>query len=335
MSAPARLSLRAPPHLPFVQGWPGIPPSENPPRKPAGVHGTVEVRTAGATGIKARWVRVELRKHETLPSSAANANPWEHVGEIVTLWQTPQGQEWGTLETADFKFFLPLPENIPPTVDLLKNGGVRYELVAALCYRQKGGLFKSESAPITKISEPLMITKHELHSAWPLYNVTDTRQVSAPSGNLSISRPARAVGPTDRILLTATLRSTHTKNFKLKGFDVSLTEILTLRPQPAASTKGKKAKPAPPPITKTRIVASIRVPVDEKIAPGGEKSARIEMVVPPDKVLLTVKNAKTMDVEYELDIKAVCDGVSEALKIGGWKYVVGPFPRAHAQQAVK
>lgn len=50
MSHPARLSLRAPPHLPFIQGFPGIPGGKD--RKQAALCGTVEVRV-GAQPIKA------------------------------------------------------------------------------------------------------------------------------------------------------------------------------------------------------------------------------------------------------------------------------------------
>ncbi|KAK4689338.1 hypothetical protein P7C73_g757, partial [Tremellales sp. Uapishka_1] len=336
MSSPARLSLRAPPHLPFIQGWPGIPASPN--RKPPGVHGTVELRI-GAVPIKARWVRIEIRKHETVPGIAGSGS-WEHVGEIVDLWKVKPGQEWDMLDTADFKFFLPLPDALPPSVEVGKSGGgIHYELVAALCYRQKGGLLKKESAPIMKVSEPLKIIKHELHSAWPLYNLPETRATSSNNGevSLSVSRPSTAFGPTDRILLTATLKSTRRKPFKLKGFDTNLVEIVTVYPQlPVQSAaKSKKQKAAAPPIVKSKIIATSRSAVDESVGMGGEKSARIEMVVPPERLLTTVKNARLMMLEYELEVKAVCDGVPEGGRVAGMKCIVGPFSRAHAQQAVR
>jgi hypothetical protein len=39
-------------------------------------------------------------------------------------------------------------------------------------------------------------------------------------------------------------------------------------------------------------------------------------------------------VGYELEVKAVCDGVPE-LRMSGIRYTVGPFTRAGAQQAVR
>ena len=344
MSHPAKLSLRAPAHLPFIQGWPGIPASSN--RQQQAVRGIVELRI-GPQPIKARWVRVEIRKHETLPpgfpstsssSSTSDSKTWEHVGDICTLWQSPAGKEWDDLQQADFKFYLPLPVNIPPSIDFAKGTGVRYELVAALCYRKKGGIFKRESAPILKISEPLRITKHELHSAWPLYNNPDTRTSSSSDRqiNLTISRPSSAFGPTDRILFTATIKSARPKSFRLKGFDCNLNEIITAIPQnpPTGSTKSRKSKPPAPPFSKTRTIGTMRYPMDEIVNLGEEKSARIDITVPVERLSVTVESARTMEVRFELEVKAVCEGMQE-IRATGIKYIVGPFARSHAQQAVK
>lgn len=256
---------------------------------------------------------------------------WEHVGEIVALWQPPAGKDWGDLESSDYKFSLPLPENIPPSVEVMK-GGIRYELVAALCYKSKGGMFKKETTGIAKISEHLRITKHELHSAWPIYNKPESRTFSDPksSYSLTVQRPTTAFGPADKILLTATLRSKRTQAFKVKGFDVHLHEVLTALPRPS---KDKRKKPTEE-IVKSRIIASTRCAIGEMIAMGGEKSARIEMAVPKDKLLLTVKGAKELEIGYELEVKAVCDTVPP-ISLLGIKYTVGAFSRPLAQQAVK
>ncbi|WWD19518.1 hypothetical protein CI109_103979 [Kwoniella shandongensis] len=345
MSHPARLSLRAPPHLPFIQGFPGIPPSSS--RKSAGVHGTLELRV-GNVPVKAKWVRVELRKHECLPpgfpspssgsSSSGPETTWEHVGSIQTLWNPAEGKEWDTVETADFKFFLPLPETIPPSIELPKNTGVRYELVAALCYKQKGGLFKKESSAIIKVSEQLRITKHELHSAWPIYNVPDSRTIQAANGsiNLTVLRPNRAFAAGDRIQFTAAIKSARPQPFKLKGFECTLYEVITSIPIPPelTSPKASKSKKNPPaPVSKARPVASVRAPVDENVGLGGEKSARIEMLV--ERALVSVKGARTLEVAYELEVKVVTEGLKEKVEMGGVRYIVGPFMRSHAQQAVR
>jgi hypothetical protein len=295
------------------------------------------VRT-GAQAIKAKWVRAEIRKYESAPPNfPSSAETWEHVGEISTLWAAAPGKDWDDLQQADFKFYIPLPDNLPPSVELQKNTGVRYELVAALCYRQKGGVFKKESAPIMKISEPMRITTHDVHSAWPVFNIPDSRQVTSSNGELTLSvqRPTSAFGPGDRILYTATLKSARPKPFKLKGFECNLVETITVTPVPETAGKNKKGKGPPQPITRNRIVASARHVIDESIGRGGEKSARMDLAVPADKLLVTLSHARTLGIRYDLEVKAVCDNGIQHLGIGKIAYTVGPYARSHAQQAVR
>ncbi|WWC94724.1 hypothetical protein V866_001572 [Kwoniella sp. B9012] len=339
MSHPARLLLRAPPHLPFIQGYPGIPASPN--RKAAGVHGSLELRV-GSIPVKAKWVRVEIRKYESLPpgfpnTGGSSSEPvWEHIGEINTLWKpSDESKDTEQIETADFKFFLPLPENIPPSVELPRSTGIRYELVAALCYKQKSGLFKKESYPILKISEPLIIIKHDLHSSWPLYNIPDSKTIKASNDQLilNVSRPNTAFSSGDRIQFSASLKSTKSQPFKLKGFECTIYELITSIPIPPdpQGTKGKKRKSLQNPITKSRPVSTVKAAVDERIGLGGEKSAKIEMLV--DRVLVTVKNARTLRVEYALEVKAVMEGIRDKIEINGIMYTVGVFDRNTAVQA--
>ena len=54
----------------------------------------VELRPTG-NSIKARWVRIELRKVETLPGGGASNTFIDLIGEPVTLWQAHS--EWDDL----------------------------------------------------------------------------------------------------------------------------------------------------------------------------------------------------------------------------------------------
>lgn len=338
MSHPARLSLRAPPHLPFVQGFPGIPADLSQHREAPSVQGTLEVRV-GSIPVKARWVRVELRKFESLPPgfpAQATEEAWELVGSIQTLWQPKDGKEWDTVQTADFKFILPLPLSLPPSIDLPKGAGVRYELVAALCYRQKGGVFKKESAPVIKVTEPIRITKHDLHSVWPIYNIAENRTIKAANGQmeLTVSRPCTGFSVGDKVRISTSLKSSRPKPFILRGFEYTLSEVITyIPPPPGPSSKSKKHKLSTAPVTKARPIQTVRAPLNENIVPGGAKSATIEMEV--GNVLVTVKGAKTLEVEYDLEVKAIMEGVAEKVEMRGIRSVVGPFSRDHAQRAVK
>ena len=337
MAQPARLSLRAPPHLPFIQGWPGIPESSTPSRKASTIDGSLEVRI-GQTTIKAKWLRVELRKYESLPPgfpTSSQGETWEHVGDISTLWSAPQGKEYDALEQGDFKFSLTLPENIPSSVEMFRGTGVRYELVAALCYRQKGGMFKKEASPIIKASEDIRIINHRYHSAWPIYQQPGTTVGTSNDLTLTVQRPSTAFGPGDRLLLTATLKSARPQPFQLKGFECQLVEYITALPQVDPKATTKKKRQSSQPFSKSRIIGTARMAISESVGKGGEKSARLDMAAPAgDKLFLTINHARVFKLEYRMEVKAVCQGVPE-IKMGGILYTVGPFARPHAQQAVK
>lgn len=75
MTSHGKLTLRPLPHLDFVLGWPGIAGSANGGRNPAHLAGNVEVRM-GSKGSKAKWLRIELRKIETVPGG-------ESWGELI------------------------------------------------------------------------------------------------------------------------------------------------------------------------------------------------------------------------------------------------------------
>jgi hypothetical protein len=66
-------TLRPLPHLDFIAGFPGIPGSAE--RAAAHITGTIEVRL-GRAGLKASFLRIELRKLETVPGG-------ETWGELV------------------------------------------------------------------------------------------------------------------------------------------------------------------------------------------------------------------------------------------------------------
>ena len=95
----------------------------------------------GPQGIKAKWVRIELRKVETLPGGGLQNTFFDFVGQSpINLWQS-RGEDYGNLTTVrlrvvaprfhsewgrtiqqDFPFSIRIPESIPPTISLEKGG---------------------------------------------------------------------------------------------------------------------------------------------------------------------------------------------------------------------
>jgi len=95
----------------------------------------------GQQGVKAKWVRIELRKVETLPTGGLANTFYDYVGPSpVNLWQS--SEEYAMLHTVsrfchqpppasaiylisfqqDFPFYIRIPESIPPSIALENRG---------------------------------------------------------------------------------------------------------------------------------------------------------------------------------------------------------------------
>ena len=63
---------------------------------------TLEVRV-GAQGVKAKWVRVELRKVETLPGGGQQNTFFDFIGPSpINVWAADEREEWKELQTVSF-----------------------------------------------------------------------------------------------------------------------------------------------------------------------------------------------------------------------------------------
>ena len=99
----------------------------------------IEVR-APAQGVKAKWVRIELRTVETLSGGGPSNTFYDFVGPSpVNLWNSPDeysllrsvclqppfvvlSAHLGSWQHQDFPFSIRIPESIPPTVALDNKG---------------------------------------------------------------------------------------------------------------------------------------------------------------------------------------------------------------------
>ncbi|KAF8703957.1 hypothetical protein AX14_007634, partial [Amanita brunnescens Koide BX004] len=130
-----QLNLRPPPNTDFVIGDRGIPPNGTDGPQ-AAVEGTVEVRVT-AEGVKAKWVKIELRKAETLPGGdAANASCDLTGPGSVTLW-TSGSASYKLLHEQDFPFSIRIPEAVPPGSQLEEQASVHHKLIATICTIEK------------------------------------------------------------------------------------------------------------------------------------------------------------------------------------------------------
>ncbi|KZT18091.1 hypothetical protein NEOLEDRAFT_1184596 [Neolentinus lepideus HHB14362 ss-1] len=320
----AKLTLRPPPNVEFVLGYPGIP-SSGADRPQAAVKGTLELRV-GPQGIKAKWVRIELRKVETLPGGGQLNTYYDFVGQSpVNLWQS--SDDYGLLHTQDFPFYIRIPESIPPSLALERGAGVRYELVAMACLKGKKGFFRRTKAVTITTMSPIVIDKHELHSTWPIYCQPEIRNVTQDGVILTVERSNTCYGPGDRVSVFATVKSDTLHTVILRGFEFVLREHVVFRAGPQAT--GKKVAPQ----AKVSIVGEQKVPVNATLYGGTQHRAELACTIPQNHTSATLNSARHIDITYRLSIKAVM-GTGSPL-IMDLLVIVSNWPRNVSAEAIR
>jgi hypothetical protein len=189
------------------------------------------------------------------------------------------------------------------------------------------GLLRKETTPITQVIKPIYIGKMELLPAWPIYNIPEVRHTVFEEMELVVTRPYTAFGPGDRIEVHATLRCSRPKPLKVRAFILTLHEILTIR---LPSQKGVRQNAS----TRTKVVHEAKVPVNEKIARSEEMRRTIPMIVPAGLVANTIRNGRAIELQYELSVKAVMEGMGDP-KIEHLACIVGTVPRARSHDIIK
>ncbi|KAF9001752.1 hypothetical protein BDQ17DRAFT_1281274 [Cyathus striatus] len=297
MSHQVRLTLRPPPNVDFVHGYPGIPPGADRPQ--AAVKGAIEIRVP-PQGVRAKWVRIELRKVETLPGGGTTNTFYDYVGPTpLNLWQAPEG-DYGMLRTGDFQFSIRIPESIPPSIALENRAGINYELVASVCVKGKKGFFRRSKSSVVSTTSQILIDKHELHSTWPIYTQPESRTLTTPEGvTLLVDRRSACFGPGDRIAVSATIKSDALHTIILRGFELILKESSVFRPGPFA--QGKKSAPQ----AKVVVVSEAKFAVNATIYGGMGHKSDLSCGLSADHTTTTLNAARHIDVTYTIVVRAL------------------------------
>ncbi|EMD38159.1 hypothetical protein CERSUDRAFT_113311 [Gelatoporia subvermispora B] len=320
----AKLTLRPPPNIDFVQGYPGIPPGA-PDRPQAAVKGTIEVR-AGQPGIKVKWVRIELRKVETLPGGGVANTFIDYVGQTpVNIWQSDE--EYTTLHTNDFPFLIRVPESIPPSLALEKGAGIKYELVGTMCVKGKKGFLRRDKPVMHTASSIITIDKHELHSTWPVYSQPETRNLTQDGVTLIVDRSRTCYGPGDRIAVMATVKSDTLHTVILRGFEFTLKETTVFRASP--HTPGKKGAPQ----VKVTQIGEQKVPVNVTLYGGTQHRAELTATIPTHHTTATLNAARHIDITYNLTVKTLM-GTGQPL-IMDLPVIVSNWPKNVSLEAMR
>ncbi|KII88269.1 hypothetical protein PLICRDRAFT_618065 [Plicaturopsis crispa FD-325 SS-3] len=318
-----KLTLRPPPNVDFVYGYPGIPPGA-PDRPQAAVKGAIEVRV-GPQGVKAQWVRIALRKVETLPGGGQSNTYFDFVGPSpVNLWTS--SEDYAMLHTQDFPFYIRIPESIPPSIALEKNAGIRYELIASVCVKGKKGFLRRRKSVVTSTMASLIIDKHELHSTWPVYQQPETRHLAQEGVNLTVDRAQTCYGPGDRVSVMATLKSDSLHTVILRGFEFTLKETSVFRAGPNSTKKGA-------PQVKVTVIGEQKVPVNATLYGGTQHKAELACIIPKDHTTTSLNAARHIDITYMINVKALM-GTGTHL-IMDLPVIVSNWPRAVSIEAIR
>ncbi|OJA13603.1 hypothetical protein AZE42_02737, partial [Rhizopogon vesiculosus] len=319
-----KIALQPPPNVDFVVGYPGIPPGARD-RPQAAVKGAVEVRV-GNQGVKAKWVRVELKKIETLPGGGQTNCYFDFVGRSpVNLWQS--SEEYGLLESQDLPFEIRIPESIPPSLALEKGVGIRYELVATVCTLGKKGFFRRRKTIVTSSATTINIDKHELHSTWPVYAQPESRFVTQEGVHLTVERQRTCFGPGDRVSVMAILKSDSIHPVVLRGFEFSLKETTVFRAGPQAG--GKRSGPQ----VKAGIVGEQKVPLNVTLFAGMQHKAEVGCLIPGTHTTTTLNAARHIDITYAIVVRAWFGSMQSVLM--ELPVIVSNWPRSVSEEAVR
>ncbi|KAJ9475727.1 Arrestin_C domain-containing protein [Pseudozyma hubeiensis] len=327
MSQP-KLNLRPPPHRDFIQGFPGIVASNA--RPPAHVAGTVEVRL-GTKGLRAAWLRIELRKLETLPGG-------ESWGELIgrgpiDVWsagkddtyKSDSEKGWELLQTADFPFQVTIPEGLPPSAKLEKNAGIGYELVTSLCVRSKKGLLKKETtSSIIQNTHPLWLDKHELHSTWPIYSAPDDHEALQDDIRVKVMRERSCYGPGDNVGVRIILISDRVAPIKVKSISFSIRETITFKGGAKKTFSSNKAASQ-----KTETLSSKSKSFGKKVYKGDTHTFDLACQIPRTHSLMTIQTAKHIEVSYTLRVQV--ETAKKPIIIDHLPLTVSNFARAASE----
>jgi len=292
-----KLTLRPRPNSDsFVHGYPGIPPG-GPDRPQAAVKGTIEVR-AGLRGVKAKWVRIELRKVETLPGGGTSNKFYDSVGPGPMDLATWGGEdEYGLLRSEDFPFSIRIPESIPPSIALGDRAGIQYELVASLCTEGEKGFLRKRNTVVVSTQTAIIIDKHELHSTWPVYNQPESRRVVQDGCTLVVDRDQTCYGPGDRISVIALFWS-DTLDHSILQLELTLRETTVFR---AGLHSGKNSSA---PQVRVVTISDSKLAMGEPLYAGAEYPAELTCSVSPNHTTTSINSARHIDVTYVLSVKA-------------------------------
>jgi Arrestin (or S-antigen), C-terminal domain len=163
--------------------------------------------------------------------------------------------------------------------------------------KTRGFLRRKKSRVQTQLA-PIIIDKHELHSAWPVYCQHETRKHTQEGLTLIADREHTCYGPGDLITVTATLKSERLSTIVCRGFELNLIETTIFR----GLLTGKKSAA---PVVRTIKVCEYKHVVNANLHGGTQQRAELVCQLSPEHTTTTLNAARHIDITYVLTVKAI------------------------------
>lgn len=179
-------------------------------------------------------------------------------------------------------------------------------------------------APIRETTAPIVIDKHELHSAWPAYLQPDTREVEKDGFQLTVERFATCYGPGDRVVMKCTIKSTSGTG-AIRSYEMALRETAIFRRGPSSGTKSNVG-----PTVRSTFVGSEKLPVRVVIRPGLTDTVELKCTIPASHTTTTVVTAQHIEIVYSVAVRATLEGGGD-LVIDNMPVMMSNWPRCVSQ----
>ncbi|GAA6052552.1 hypothetical protein JCM3770_003239 [Rhodotorula araucariae] len=265
---------------------------------------------------------------------------------------------FGFIPDGNYPFEIPLPEGLPPTVEVdSKYNGIAYQIVASLCTKGKKGLLKGSTKPAIVIaSASVLLNKADILPTWPAYQpvlplpLPPRLPWAAPPGELTVgdtreaklairrqdgtagevwmktTREGLAFGPGDAVRVFVQIGWGGAKPIKLTRLDFVLRETLTYR-HPSALNQSLIVRGTPKVTALFTANASVspdpKYPTAFAVLYENEPVAfDLTGIVPNGHNRVTVRTAKHVDIAYHLKVRAMLEGGDE-LAVDNWPVVIG------------
>lgn len=156
-------------------------------------------------------------------------------------------------------------------------------------------------------SAPIVIDKHELHCAWPVYAQPDVRHTSIDGVTLTVSRRMTCHGPGDRVTVQAVIKSDSPMPEIIRAYEFALREIVVFRPSPQ-TPGGHMQKKAAGPTVRSSSLGEQKVPVNAQLLRGMHHTVELGCVIPTTHTSTTVSSGKNIEVSYVTHVRALLEG---------------------------